>query len=295
MGYSGRYHAASLAAVFIALAIGILIGIGLADDVVSSASQELENSLRDERDAARDQAADLQSELDQELQFGEDATRALIGGRLKGESAAIVYVGAAPGDDQRDIGDAAAGAIADAGGKLASVSSIPLPPDVASLADAAGKRFAKAKRDPIALRNLGRQIGARLVTGGAFVEKVKPSLFSTFNGSLEDVTYFVLVSNPPDDLTGEEKARADAFERGLLEGILGAATGTVGAETTGTDPTTLGTFMAAGVSTVDDVDRPAGEVALVYALTGASGDFGVKDDADSLIPQPLLPRLDDGR
>jgi len=29
MGYSGRYHAASLAAVFIALAIGILIGVGL--------------------------------------------------------------------------------------------------------------------------------------------------------------------------------------------------------------------------------------------------------------------------
>jgi hypothetical protein len=295
MGYSGRYHAASLAAVFIALAIGILIGIGLADDVVSSASQELENSLRDERDAARDQAADLQEQLDQELQFSEDATRALIGGRLKGRSVALVYIGGAPGDDQRDIGDAATGAITDAGGELASVSSIPLPPDVAALVDAVGKRFAKAKRDPIALRNLGREIGARLVTGGEFVEEVKPALFSTFNGSLEEVDHFVLVSNPPDDLGAEEKARADAFERGLLEGILGTARGTVGVESTGTDPTTLGTFMSAGVSTVDDVDRPAGEVALVYALTGASGDFGVKDDADSLIPQPLLPRRNGGR
>ena len=48
MGYSGRYHAASLAAVFVALAIGILIGVGLADDVVSGASQELEDSLRND-------------------------------------------------------------------------------------------------------------------------------------------------------------------------------------------------------------------------------------------------------
>ena len=34
MGYSARYHAASLAAVFLALAIGILIGVGLGDNVV---------------------------------------------------------------------------------------------------------------------------------------------------------------------------------------------------------------------------------------------------------------------
>ena len=46
MGYSGRYHAASLAAVFLALAIGILIGVGLGDDVVSSAAEDLEASLR---------------------------------------------------------------------------------------------------------------------------------------------------------------------------------------------------------------------------------------------------------
>ena len=35
MGYSARYHAASLAAVFLALAVGILIGVGLGDNVVS--------------------------------------------------------------------------------------------------------------------------------------------------------------------------------------------------------------------------------------------------------------------
>ena len=65
MGYSGRYHAASLAAVFVALAIGILIGIGLADDVVSSASEELEDSLRSDLDEAEARVDDLEAELDQ--------------------------------------------------------------------------------------------------------------------------------------------------------------------------------------------------------------------------------------
>ena len=46
MGYSGRYHAASLAAVFLALAIGILIGVGLGHNVLSGAQKDLEQSLK---------------------------------------------------------------------------------------------------------------------------------------------------------------------------------------------------------------------------------------------------------
>ena len=49
MGYSGRYHAASLAAVFLALAIGILIGVGLGHNVVSGTTKNLEQSLEAQR------------------------------------------------------------------------------------------------------------------------------------------------------------------------------------------------------------------------------------------------------
>ncbi|KAA0265663.1 MAG: copper transporter, partial [Acidobacteria bacterium] len=70
MGYSGRYHAASLAAVFIALAVGILIGIGLADDVVSSASEELEASLRSDLKAAQGEAEELRGALERSDKFG---------------------------------------------------------------------------------------------------------------------------------------------------------------------------------------------------------------------------------
>src|SRR5689334_22342051 len=245
MGYSGRYHAASLAAVFIALAIGILIGIGLADDVVSSASQELEDSLREERDTAQDQSADLQSQLNQELQFSEDATRALIADRLSGQRVALIYVGATPGDGERETSDAAIDAIEAAGGNIASVSSVPLPPDTDPLVEETGKRFADARRDPEAVRSLGRVIGTRMTGGGDLVERLKSDLFSTFNGSLEGVTRVVLVSDPPDDLGDEDQERADAFERGLLQGIQSSARGAVGVELTETDPTTLDPFMEA--------------------------------------------------
>ena len=42
----GRYHAASLAAVFLALAVGILIGVGLGDDLVAGTGDDLSRAWR---------------------------------------------------------------------------------------------------------------------------------------------------------------------------------------------------------------------------------------------------------
>ena len=53
MGYSARYHVASLAAVFLALAIGILIGAEFGDDVVSGARRTSRRASRRPRDRPR--------------------------------------------------------------------------------------------------------------------------------------------------------------------------------------------------------------------------------------------------
>ena len=93
MGYSGRYHAASLAAVFVALAIGILIGVGLADDVVSGVSEELEDSLRADLDEANAEVDDLSSQLKVESEFSDAVGPALVAGRLDRERVAMVEFG----------------------------------------------------------------------------------------------------------------------------------------------------------------------------------------------------------
>jgi hypothetical protein len=40
------------------------------------------------------------------------------------------------------------------------------------------------------------------------------------------------------------------------------------------------------MSSVDSVDLPGGQIALVYALTGEKGSYGIKDGAS---PLPKLP------
>ena len=285
MGYSGRYHAASLAAVFVALAIGILIGIGLSNDVVSAADQELENSLRSDLDAKNSDVDNLTTQLDQQREFSERAGPALVAGRLAREDVGLIELGEVSDDTTQP----AVSAVEAAGGDVPSQATLSLPPDLPAMYAAAGGRFAAGKPDQALAGELGTAIGRQLVGGGPLIEKVRDDLFDRFSGDLSKITRVVLVSQSPDDLQADLTGEGRTFELALLRGIDDRALGTVGIERTTTDPTTLGVFTNAGIATVDDIDRIPGQVAAVFALLGAEGDFGVKDAATSLLPDLVAP------
>jgi len=280
MGYSGRYHAASLAAVFIALAVGILIGIGLADDVVSSASEELEASLRSDLKAAEGHAEDLQAQLDQSEKFGQQILPEVLGGRLSGRRVALVGLGGA----DNELADDARDAIETADGELAAVAEVALPPDVDALLDDLPHRFNRIRRDPDAAAAIGRAVGAELPGGGPVIEALAPDLFTRFSGNLRGVDAIVVSRTPPDGLDGSARDATESFENALLGAVARAASDSSGAELTSTDPTTLGPIIEAGIPTVDHLDLPAGQVSLVYELTGTDGNYGVKEEARSYMP-----------
>ena len=66
----------------------------------------------------------------------------------------------------------------------------------------------------------------------------------------------------------------------------------VGIERTATDPSQIGWYGDRGLPSVDNVDQVAGRAALVFALNGADGAFGVKSTADALLPDVVggVPR-----
>src|SRR3990172_7976625 len=102
-GYSARYHAASLAAVFLALAIGILIGVGFGDDVVSGTTEDLEESLKGDVADARRDVEELRGDLDREREFADAVYPTLVGGDLRGESVVVVALGGLSGELADDI------------------------------------------------------------------------------------------------------------------------------------------------------------------------------------------------
>src|SRR3954469_1149342 len=108
MGYSARYHATSLVAVFLALAIGILIGAEFGGDALTNTRKDLEKSLVGNLQDARSQADDLSGELGRSNEFGERLYPVLTSERLQGKRVAIIALGGLPGEVSAAVEEALA-------------------------------------------------------------------------------------------------------------------------------------------------------------------------------------------
>ncbi len=74
-----------------------------------------------------------------------------------------------------------------------------------------------------------------------------------------------------------------------MRGITATRTPAVGVETTTAEPSSVSFYQGNALSSVDDVDLVAGRVAMVFAMLGAEGSFGIKGSADRLLPDLLAP------
>jgi hypothetical protein len=286
MGYSGRYHAASLAAVFLALAIGILIGVGFGSDVVTGTAEDLEESLGSDLDQAHDQIGELEAQLDQEAEFGSQAFPALVDKRLRGREVALV----AFGDLDEEAADDIRAALEPADASLSQIAALREPPDVdAAIAVIKGdsqRPGARAADFAQAARRAGRQ----LIVGGDDFDALRGALMTRYSGQPGDIDGVVVLRARPEGLSDRDSQTTDALESSFIEGM--ASTGPrlpiVGAERSDFEDSSVDFFDTNATASVDNIDQLPGRVSLVYALGCAEGDFGVKETADALMPDLLL-------
>jgi hypothetical protein len=287
MGYSSRYHAASLAAVFLALAIGILIGVNFGDDVVSGTARSLEESLQEDLDDARAEADDLDVKLDAERDFSEAAYPALVDGRLREANVGLVAIGSLPSGVVEDT----EAMLEPTGATLSQVSVVRAPPDAEALAEQLqGTSFERVDRDPQQLEELGRVLGRQLVSGrGELIGDVREEFLVRESGSGERLDAVIVVRDVPGDLSGEEAQVTDTVEAGMLDGIAEAGPEAVGVERSDSEDSSIALFDSHDIPTSDSIDLTAGRVAAVFVLLGADGNFGIKESADQLLPNLLVP------
>lgn len=284
MGYSARYHAASLIAVFLALAIGILIGAEFGGNALNSTRRDLERSLVGNLQDARSQTDELGGELNRANEFGERVYPVLTGERLAGKRIAIVALGGLPSDVNGFVEDA----LEPTGSHLVGVGVVREPVDVNGLADDLAKtRFADLRTNSDALTELGTGLGRQLALGGTLPEVVRGQLFSRASGDFGALDGVIVVRDQPQDMGPVQRGRANQLEAALLSGINATRIRAVGVETTSSEPSSISFFQANDLSSVDDVDLTAGQAAMVFALLGADGSFGVKASADRLLPELL--------
>jgi hypothetical protein len=286
MGYSARYHATSLIAIFVALAIGIVIGAALGGDAVDDTRKDLENSLTGNLEDARERSEELSGELGRANEFADRVYPALVRNRLDGQRIGLVALGNLPGDVPDEVEEA----LGPTGGRLVAVGVVREPVDVRALAnDLERTRFAEMADDSETQTAFGAGIGRQLVLGGNLLERVRSRLFSRASGNFGGLDGMIVVRDQPEDMGSAQETTAGRVESGLVSGVAATRAPAVGVETSTDDSSSISFFQANDLPSVDDVDLVAGRLALVLALLGAEGSFGVKGTADSLLPDLLTP------
>lgn len=284
-----RYHALSLAAVLFALALGVLIGVAIGDtNLVSSAKNGIVHNLDSEVSEAHRRVGQLQERLSQEEAFASGLYPLAVHELLNGRSVGLVFLG---GSSDR-INSLVRTAVTGAGANLATVIAVREPLDLEGIArDAAGTHYATIAASPQIVERFGQLVGRQLVSGGQLVgrellSRVRGSLLTAFDGQLGRLEGLVVARAEPANMNPAQSEASTAFDSGLLAGVTAAAVPIVGVELDGTEPSQIPWYKGKGISSVDDLDRTSGQAALLYALSGDRGTFGVKPTADSLLPGP---------
>jgi len=282
-----RYHALSLAAVFIALVVGLLLGVAIGDkELVSSAQRDLRSSLRADvrqADTERDQA---KARLREQQQFADAAYPILTKDQLRGRRIGLVVLG---NDDGAP--DLIRRALQPTGADLALVAVVRENPELSALADRArGTRYADLAQDASLLDDLGRRAGIQMVTGGRLVRQVQTVLLQSLSGEFGGLDG-VIVMRPSEAPKDKDTAKRLAdLQDGIARGLVQTGIKVVGVERRASDPSHIGWYRDRELSSVDNVDEQAGRAATVFVLAGAQGAYGRRDGAQALLP-PVVGRV----
>jgi hypothetical protein len=279
-----RYHVASLAAVFLALLIGILVGVGISGKADEARNDELRREIADLRgqlESAADSRAGLQRAHEADKAFADDVYPVLIEDRLRGKRIALLFVGSV---DAAHIQRA----LDDAGASRLRMRALRVPIDPEKLDRAlVGRADLAEYRGEDRLSDLGRLLGAEFVTGGGTPawDALTSELVEERSGPFRRAADGVVVIR-----TAKPQAGATArFLTGLYAGLAESGVAAVGAETTIENPSAVGVWNGAGLSSVDNIDTAAGRLALALLLAGGEeGKYGIKDSADEVLP-PVEP------
>jgi hypothetical protein len=284
-----RYHAMSLAAVFVALAFGLLLGVTIGDsNLISNAQGNLEESLKKDVNTAREEARNASDQVERQREFIGSAYPQLVAGRLEGQRVATIGSADVAQLTLRSVGRA----VEPAGANVQYVAQLVAEPEYAEIAKELGVEDLLSDDEPTAQEadQLGRAVGRRIARGRD-ATALRRFVFSRLSGDISRVRLVAYARQVPvpEDTEDASDVKPDAvydgFERGVVAGISQQVDRVAGVETTGTVPSNIEWYNSLGLSTVDDLQDYSGYFSLVAIFDGAKGDFGSKDSADAVVPE----------
>lgn len=295
-----RYHIATLVAVFLALALGILLGASIGQDVINREQiQTVQRAdakiatLTQNMQTTAQQLTQAQLQLSNYQAAVEAILPTIISGQLDGMQVGILNLyGGAPDQVQRTLTLAGAQVAwqADLVGRLQYVNPDKVTqmkqllglPATASNADfytALTNAVVDALYDP----NSSNDWLINTLSGDGLLTVRREE--QTKTRSKVDAVIVIGGANQP------ETADQTTVDRTALTRLKEDGAYVVGVENLRVSVSSFPVFQTSHVTSVDNVDQPIGQLSLVAALLGATGNFGEKPTAERLIPPNIATLL----
>lgn len=301
-----KYHITSLAAVFLALGIGIVVGsVMLGNDTIVMQQERLTDSLEGEMRLLRldnqqlkKKINDLELSTERQGVFAKGILPDLLENRLTGMTVSIV--------DTANTGkaDSLAKTLEMAGAEVRSITTVLRNPVVRGaggqqkLMEYLGLRNNSAEASAAALAGqVGRgifpgdneivmglmeQAGLISRTTGKMVEPDEGPEASANAVGNEPVDAVVILGGT--SRSNQQKPMIKQIDVSIIKYLQKNGLTVFGAEAAGAAVSYMSTYQRLGITTVDNIDTIPGQVALVLAMDGRPGNFGIKSTAKSLLP-----------
>lgn len=289
---SFKYHIASLMAVFLALGIGILIGTAMlgSDTLVEQQRQltdrlemQIEN-LQKKNEVVNTAANMLEVNNNMQNQFSRQVMPLIIGGRLAGRQVAVLETGGY--SNSREVIQT----LKDSGAQVQSVIKVVNWLDVKNkkilLESINRANMADAELSALLAGELGRgliygdskifnqlqELNLLKVTG-------TPGKISGGSGS-RSVNSIIILGGSMDSSNN----LLTYLDLPLVDYFKGQNIPVYGVEEIGAAQSYMREYQRKKICTVDNVDTIPGQVALVLAMAGQYGHYGIKGTAEKLLP-----------
>jgi hypothetical protein len=291
-----RYHVASLVAVFLALGLGIIIGANLGVSVnphfeqqISQLEQTYDKIRSDQKNVEKEMQA-KNSELEIAKQFQNAIIPSLISNRLIGKRIAVIRT-----NDSVDFKYAKqlVDILRQTGADITSITSLTKVFDLkdqgfkTELADAFDLPM---QEDKLFLGSLYQRLIQILTQGNGSSQflflhnKNLVELWGDYNRGFVDTLIVFGGANLPES---NHQADIDLYLLDATRKVLPAVS-VIGVEPSFVKESYMRLYQSKGLSTVDNIDTPPGQVSLVYLIAnGKRGYYGIKDTARNLMPTTL--------
>lgn len=285
-----KYHIASLVAVFLALGIGILVGnnfSAIGNEILVQQQKQLIDRLerdfdkiRDENKKAQEAITDYKTSVSVHKQFEKQMIPSMVAGKLTGLNVAIIET------SNYGFHEDWIKTMKLAGAQVNSITTVLGSADLANeqkRSQIATKLLLAEDKESEVTQAIAQEIGVAVLTG----QNMENIEYLEGLGIIKKVGDYGVPVNAVIVVGGsqdEKLMRVKDLDIPLMNYFLNQNIPVYGVEHTDVEISYMKDYQKLKVSTIDNVDIVPGQIALIYAMSGHPGNYGIKPTAKELVP-----------